>query len=51
VEVANAVVVGMDGEGGLVGCAGLMKVGVMIVSTATLVMLVKCWGEWGEVGG
>ena len=46
-EVATAVVVGMDGEGGLVGCAGLMKVGVMMVSTLTLVMLVNV----GRVGG
>jgi hypothetical protein len=51
VEVATAVVVGMDGEGGLVGCAGLMKVGVMMVSTATLVILVKCRGEWGKAEG
>jgi hypothetical protein len=46
VEVATDVV-GMDGEGGLVGCAGLMKVGVMMVSTVTLVMLVNV----GRVGG
>src|SRR5271170_167639 len=38
---------GMDGEGGLVGWAGLMKVGVMMVSTVTLVMVVNV----GRVGG
>jgi len=36
------------GEGAVVGWAGLMKVGVMMVSTLTVVIL-RTSGEWGRL--